>query len=113
MLQWLGPSRGVGLPRAVSAMEVGGIEQTRRTTMSDTKTMTGAINGVDRDRLLETVDQIKASPGLAKFRFSLGNKWVDGGHNRSTVKGFYGAGTEIEHAVKFELDADEPAILLG
>ena len=41
------------------------------------------------------------------------NEWQDGGHNRSTIHGFSGAGTNFVHAVKFELDADEPAILLG
>src|SRR5262249_39143550 len=49
----------------------------------------------------------------AKFRFKIGNEWQDGAHNRSTVQTFFGAGTDFEHAVKFELDADEPAILLG
>jgi uncharacterized OsmC-like protein len=78
-----------------------------------TQTNTAAINGVDREKLFGTIDVIKATPELAKFRFKVDNEWVDGGHNRSTIRGFFGAGTEFEHAVKFELDADEPSILLG
>jgi uncharacterized OsmC-like protein len=78
-----------------------------------TQTTASVINGVDRDRLFGTVDLIKGTPELAKFRFKIRNEWQDCGHNRSTVHTFFGAGTDFEHAVKFELDADEPAILLG
>ena len=42
------------------------------------------------------------------------NRWIDGAHNRSTIKAFYGAGQEDStrtHA--FTIDAGEPAILLG
>src|SRR5215510_9830591 len=78
-----------------------------------TQTTPSVINGVDREKLFGTVDLIKGAPGLAKFRFKIQNDWQDGGHNRSTVHTFFGAGTDLEHAVKFELDADEPAILLG
>jgi uncharacterized OsmC-like protein len=63
--------------------------------------------------LFQTIGQHKASPVLAKFRFKISNEWVDCGYNRSTVKTFHGASTDIEHATKFVLEADEPAILLG
>src|SRR5262245_7963075 len=78
-----------------------------------TQTTAPVINGIERDKLLGTVDLIKGQPGLAKFKFKIRNEWQDGGHNRSTIHTFFGAGTDFEHAVKFELDADEPAILLG
>ena len=80
-----------------------------------TKTLTNAsvVNGVDRDKLFGTVGVIKDNPGLAKFRFKVHNEWLDGGHNRSTIESFFGAGSEIQHANKFELHADEPVILLG
>src|SRR5215831_4704420 len=74
---------------------------------------TSLINGVDRDRLFGTVDLIKGTPGLAKFNFKIRNEWQDGAHNRSTIETFFGAGTDHQHPVKFELNADEPAILLG
>src|SRR5215467_12406397 len=86
----------------------------RRDIMTNkTQTTASLINGVDRDKLFETVDLIKGKPELAKFTFKVNNEWQDGAHTRSTVHGFFGAGTNFEHAVKFELDADEPAILLG
>jgi uncharacterized OsmC-like protein len=78
-----------------------------------TQTNTSVINGVDRDKLFGTVDLIKATPGLAKFRFKIRNEWLAGAHTRSTILTFFGANTDFEHSVKFELDADEPAILLG
>src|SRR5262245_34031502 len=78
-----------------------------------TQSNTSVINGVDRDKLFGTIDLIKATPELAKFRFKIHNEWQDSAHTRSTIQTFFGAGTDFEHAVKFELDADEPPVLLG
>ena len=42
------------------------------------------------------------------------NRWIDGAHNRSTIKDFYAAGGEdATRSEAFEIDAGEPAILLG
>ncbi len=71
------------------------------------------VNGVDVDKLFETIDQIKATPMIAKFRFRLNNEWLGCGHSRSTVKSFHGAGEDIDHMKMFVIDADEPPILLG
>src|SRR3954451_18491877 len=71
-------------------------------------------NGVDTDTLFATLDLIREQPELAKFQFRASNRWLGGSHNRSTIKGFYAAGGEDEsRAEGFELDAGEPAILLG
>ena len=71
-------------------------------------------NGVDTDRMFATLDLIRAQPELARFQFRATNRWIDGAHNRSTIRGFYAAGGEDEsRAEAFELDAGEPAILLG
>ena len=71
-------------------------------------------NGVDTERMFATLDLIKAQPELAKFQFRASNRWIDGAHNRSTIKGFYAAGGEdASRSEAFELDAGEPAILLG
>ncbi|GAB4389377.1 MAG: OsmC family protein [Thermodesulfovibrionales bacterium] len=71
------------------------------------------VNGVDVGAVEGTVEAIKGDPGAAKFRFRLHNKWIDGGHNRSTVGGFFGAKRENPHARTFDLDADEPQVLAG
>ena len=78
-------------------------------------TMTGTVrNGVDTEKMFATLDLIKAQPDLAKFQFRVTNRWIDGSHNRSTIKGFYAAGGEdTTRREAFELDAGEPAILLG
>ena len=49
------------------------------------------VNGVNVDRLFNTMNAIKDTPGLARFRFRARNTWVNGGHNRTTITGFYGA----------------------
>ena len=78
-----------------------------------TQTNASVINGVDRGKLFGTIGLIKATPELAKFRFKVQNEWQNSAHTRSTIQTFFGAGTDFEHTVKFELDTDEPPILLG
>jgi uncharacterized OsmC-like protein len=71
-------------------------------------------NGVDTQQMYGTLDLIKGQPELARFQFRASNRWVDGAHNRSTIQGFYGAGQEdTSRAQPFELEAGEPAVLLG
>jgi uncharacterized OsmC-like protein len=72
------------------------------------------VNGVDLDRLTGTIEHISADPTLARFQFRARNDWVDGGHSRSTIQGFYGAGQEdLSRTEPFVVDADEPPVLLG
>ena len=71
------------------------------------------INGVDVEAVENTVNAIKNKPDIAKFKFRLQNKWINGGHNHSTVNNFYGANQENSHLQLFELDADKPPILAG
>jgi uncharacterized OsmC-like protein len=71
-------------------------------------------NGVDTDQLFGTLDAIKAEPSLARFQFRARNRWIDGAHNRTTIRDFYAANQEdTSRAEEFVLDAGEPAILLG
>jgi uncharacterized OsmC-like protein len=79
-----------------------------------TQVMEQVRNGVDTGPLFPTLDLLKEQPELAKFQFRARNHWVDGAHNRSTIKGFYGAGEEdTSRTEAFVVDAGEPAILLG
>ena len=76
--------------------------------------VTNIVNGVDVDRLYGTIEHIGAEPTLARFQFRARNHWLDGGHNRSTIKGFHGAGKEdTSRTEPFVLDAGEPPVLLG
>ncbi|MEE4604374.1 MAG: hypothetical protein V2J65_24035 [Desulfobacteraceae bacterium] len=49
-----------------------------------------AVNGVNVDELFGTIDAVKKAPVIAKFKFRAENEWIDGGHNRTTLKNFYG-----------------------
>ena len=79
--------------------------------MSEHKTI-NLVNGVDMDALGSTVSAIEERPQLGESRFHIHNKWIKGGHNRSSVTDFFGAGQNISHKQTFELDADEPAVFL-
>ncbi|MDA1326629.1 MAG: OsmC family protein, partial [Proteobacteria bacterium] len=71
-------------------------------------------NGVDVDYVMGVIDQVKGNPEIAKFQFRASNQWIDGGHNRSTVKEFYGACQEDDTRTEpFIMEADEPPILAG
>lgn len=72
-----------------------------------------AVNGVNVDAVNSTVNAIKGDPDIAKFKFRLHNKWINGGHNHSTINSFFGAKQENSHLRTFELDADEPPMLAG
>ncbi len=72
-------------------------------------TITRVINGVDVDRLGATISAVQQNPSLATFKFRPRNRWITGGHNRSTIQSFYGAGQEDTGRKKpFVLDSDEP-----
>lgn len=75
--------------------------------------MTTKINGVDRDAIFATIDAINEQPALAEFEFRIENEWVDGGHNRTVVRDFYGTCQDIAHAEPFVLHNDEPPVLLS
>ena len=76
--------------------------------------MSGKIlNGVDVDAVLGLVKAVNEEPALARSKFRANNEWIEGGHNRTTVTGFYTAGQEISHTEPFALVADEPPILAG
>ncbi len=71
-------------------------------------------NGLDVEQMQQTVAALQADPSLARFEFRASNTWVDGGHNRSTIQGFYGAGGEDDSRdAAFEFDNGEPPVLLG
>ncbi len=72
------------------------------------------VNGVDVDQLVGTIEAIRAKPDLARFTFRAETKWVDGGHSRTQIQSFYGAGQEDTSRSKpFVLEGDEPPVLLG
>lgn len=71
-------------------------------------------NGLDLIQMGQTIEALKNDPGLAQFEFRARNEWVDGGENRSAIRGFYGAGAEDESRHEdFVFTNGEPPVLLG
>jgi hypothetical protein len=64
--------------------------------------------GVNVDELWGTIDAVKKAPVIAKFKFRANNQWIEGGHNRTTIKDFYGIQKDHRHEATFKLDADVP-----
>jgi uncharacterized OsmC-like protein len=84
------------------------------TRTTETSKIRPPLNGVDTPTLFATLDAVKANPELAKFQFRATNRWLTGTHNRSTIRGFYGAGQEdTTRTEDFAYDADHPAVLVG
>jgi len=82
--------------------------------MSTSATTERIRNGVDTEQLFGTLDAIKPDASIAKFQFRARNRWIDGAHNRTTIRDFYAANQEdTSRAAEFAVDAGEPAILLG
>ena len=77
------------------------------------KKKTNEMNGVNVNELFNTIDAVKKAPVIAKFKFRADNQWIGGGHNRTTIRDFYGIQKDHRHEATFNLDADEPPLLLG
>ena len=71
------------------------------------------LNGVNVDQLFNTIDIIKETPDIARFKFRATNKWINGTHCRGTIKDFYGALKEDNSRPPMDYDMDEPPVLLG
>ncbi len=85
----------------------------KNTKQAATQVLENTVNGVAVDDLFKTVDAIKATPSIAKFKFRIRNQWEDASRNSSIADRFYGAGQELSRPKPFVLEADEPAVLLG
>lgn len=74
---------------------------------------TAVRNGVDVDRLVQTIDAIKNDPNVARFTFKASTSWSEGGNSTAEIASFIHAGQEQSHAAAHKLVGDEPAVLLG
>jgi hypothetical protein len=71
------------------------------------------VNGVDVEKLYETMGAIKHNPVIAKFNFRAQNRWISGGYNTTTINEFYGACQTHSRNKGFVFEKDEPPVLLG
>lgn len=81
--------------------------------METTQEKEKTVNGVPVDQLFSTIDLIKEKPEIAQFKFRATNQWINGTHNRATVKDFYGALKEDDSREPMVFHEDEPPVLLG
>jgi len=88
-------------------------DEKREVPSMETKQGKKIVNGVNVEELLHTIDLIKEKPDIAKFKFRARNHWMDGTHNRATVKDFYGALKEDDSREAAVFEIDEPPVLLG
>ena len=84
------------------------------TTQNTTQIETKKVNGVTVDTVMKIIGSVQEDPDNAQFQFRLNNRWVDGGLNRSQIKGYFADGREDDLRTEpFVVDADEPAITAG
>ena len=82
--------------------------------MTLTHDQTVITNGVNVAELSRTIDALRRQPALGAFQFRAKNRWLEGGHNRSTIQEFFGCGKEDgTRSEPFIFDADEPPVLHG
>jgi uncharacterized OsmC-like protein len=74
---------------------------------------TTMINGVNVDQLMETIGAIRDNNTIAKFEFRSHNRWMGGGHNRTSINEYSGACQEHRRNQAFVVEKDEPPVLLG
>ena len=71
-------------------------------------------NGLNLEQMTGTIDALIEDPSLAQFEFRARNQWINGGENRSSIQGFFGAGVEDDsRSEAFEFTNGEPPVLLG
>ena len=70
-------------------------------------------NGVNVPVLFATLDAVRTQRDLAKFQFRATNRWISGTHSRTSIDGYFGAGSEQTRAKAFTYDGDHPSVLVG
>lgn len=71
-------------------------------------------NGIDLEQLTATVEALGDDEKLGTFTFRASSRWKDGTHNLGEIGRFIHAGEEDDsRAAPFELEGDEPPVLLG
>jgi uncharacterized OsmC-like protein len=75
-----------------------------------TATATQVDNGVNVEALLGARQALTDMPEAARFKWRASCRWIRGTHSQSTVKGFFGLGSEQSHRTEFSFEADHPEV---
>jgi uncharacterized OsmC-like protein len=71
-------------------------------------------NGIDVEQLMQTIEATQTDPAVGTFTFRAASTWKEGTHNVGTIGSFTHAGAEdASRSAPFELEGDEPPVLLG
>jgi len=76
-------------------------------------TTTTMRNGVDVDRLIQTIGAIGDDPNVGRFTFKARTAWEDGATGRTEIHAFDHMGQAASHAKVHTLIGCEPDVLLG
>jgi hypothetical protein len=49
------------------------------------------INGVNVTKLFDAMGAIMDNPSISQFNFRAKRRWINGGHNQTSINDFYGA----------------------
>jgi uncharacterized OsmC-like protein len=71
------------------------------------------VNGVNVTKLFDAMGAIMDNPSVSQFNFRAKGRWINGGHNQTSINDFYGACQTHSRSPSFVLDKDEPPVLLG
>ncbi len=97
-------SGGAGLGRAnTTTMQTG--------SNAMPQTITGTINGIDTDALLDAVQQIKADPSKGQTTWGVATSWLGGFASETNVTGWTMGGEHKPQRFSFRID--EPRELCG
>lgn len=70
-------------------------------------------NGVDVERLVQTIDAIKGDAAIGGLTFRSTTTWRGGATSTSEISSFTHMGKEVAHATTHVVRGDEPDVLLG
>jgi uncharacterized OsmC-like protein len=71
-------------------------------------------NGIDVEQLLATIEATQKDDAIGTFTFRASSTWRFGTHSVGSIRGFLHAGAEDDtRTTAFELEGDEPPVLLG
>jgi uncharacterized OsmC-like protein len=71
------------------------------------------INGIDTQALAETVEAVKARPGLADVTFSVASEWRTGCVQHASTSDLVQDGAVVSPKATHVMESDEPMALLG
>jgi uncharacterized OsmC-like protein len=72
--------------------------------------MSEEINGVPCDKMFGAIAKTRENPELAQFRFSAKNEWVEGTASQSSMREWYGLGTNHDYPEEYTYKADHPTL---